>query len=315
LPVSEAFSPAGISSFFEICNVDASGNAITNPARIGARGGGFAVTHGVKARVTTAKSDRTQVEIRINSKISPEAHTTRWALERLLEKSRASLDVRVDITVDVPIAAGYGSSAAGTAAASLALADATELAVTYNELGKITHAAEVVNRTGLGTAAAVFVGGFVLVTEPGAPGIGSVDRLLFPKDHSIVCAFLEPLPTRAELAKTDLSGRVNPIAQRTMEKIRKHPDLRTFLSACREFGQEAGFESQDITELIDTMNSKGAIGAAQNMIGKAVHGVARTKRAPQIARIVKERFPKAIVFVSQLDEKSVRLTTGRKPKH
>jgi pantoate kinase len=315
LPVSEAFSPAGISSFFEICNADPNGNALTDPARIGARGGGFALTHGVKARVTTTKSDRTHVEIRINSKISPEAHTTRWALERLLERSQALLNVRVDIRVDVPIAAGYGSSAAGTAAASLALADATELAVTYNELGKITHAAEVVNGTGLGTASAIFVGGFILVTEPGAPGIGSVDRLLFPRDHSIVCAFLEPLPTRKELAKTDLSGRVNPIARLAMEKIRKQPDLHTFLTACREFGREAGFESQDITELIETMNSEGAVGAAQNMIGKAVHGVAETTRAPQIARIVKKKFPKAVVFISQLDEKGVRLTMGRKAKH
>jgi pantoate kinase len=315
LPVSEAFCPAGISSFFEICRVDSSGNPLTDPARIGARGGGFAITHGVKARVVVQKSDRTRIGIRINSKPSPEAHTTRWALEHLLEKTGPSFDVEVNIMVSVPIGAGYGSSAAGTAAACLALADAAELPVTFNELGKITHVAEVVNGTGLGTAAALFVGGFVLVTEPGAPGIGFVDRLLFPKNHSIVCAFLEPLPTREALSQSDLTSRVNPSARRAMSKIHQNPDLYTFLTESRKFGREIGFESPDVEHLIDTMMSAGAIGAAQNMIGKAVHGVAENGKALRVFRLVKKKFPTATVFVSHLDGRGVRLKTHRKPKH
>jgi pantoate kinase len=313
--VSEAVCPAGISSFFEICNVDSTGAPLTDPAQIGARGGGFAITHGVRVRVQTQKSHSTRIEISINSKRAPEAHTTRWALERLLEKTGTTLNVQADIRVQVPIGAGYGSSAAGTAASCLALADALELPVTYDELGKITHVAEVVNRTGLGTAAAVFVGGFVLVTEPGAPGIGSVDRLLFPRDHSIVCAFLESLPTREVLSQASLTSRVNPIAQRAMERIRQKPELYTFLAEARKFGQEIGLESPDITNLIDTMVSAGAIGAAQNMIGKAVHGVVESRKAVRVLRLVKKRFPTATVFVSHLDERGVQLTTRRKPKH
>jgi pantoate kinase len=315
LPHAEAACPAGISSFFEICNVDSTGNVLTDPALIGARGGGFAITHGVNARVHTQKSDNTRIEITINSKPAPEARTTRWAMERLLERIGTRLDVRVDIQVRVPIGAGYGSSASGTAATCLALADAIQLPVTYNELGRITHMAEVVNRTGLGTAAAVFLGGFVLVTEPGAPGIGFVDRLLFPRDHSVLCAFLEPLPTREVLSQADLASRVNPSAKRAMEKIRQKPELRTFLAESRKFGEEIGFGSSEITSLIDTMIAAGAIGAAQNMIGKAVHGVVDNAKALRVFRVVKKKFPTAKVFVSQLDETGVRLTTPRKPKH
>jgi pantoate kinase len=313
--VSEAVCPAGISSFFEICNVDSTGTPLTDPSKIGARGGGLAITHGVRARVQTQRSHSPRIEISINSKPAPEAHTTRWALERLLEKTGSTLNVQVDIRVRVPIGAGYGSSAAGTAASCLALADVLELPVTYNELGKITHVAEVINRTGLGTAAAVFVGGFVLVTEPGAPGIGSVDRLLFPRDHSIVCAFLESLPTRKLLSQTDLASRVNPSAERAMESIRQKPELHTFLTEARKFGQEIGLESPDITNLIDTMMSAGAIGAAQNMIGKAVHGVVENRNAIRVFRLVKKKFPTATVFLSHLDERGVRVTTHRKPKH
>jgi hypothetical protein len=63
------------------------------------------------------------------------------------------------------------------------------------------------------------------------------------------------------------------------------------------------------------MISAGAMGAAQNMIGKAVHGVAEDKKALRVLRLVKRRFPAATVFVSRLDERGVRLTTRRKPKH
>jgi pantoate kinase len=314
--VSEAFCPAGISSFFEICNFDPStGEEIADPARIGARGGGFAIARGVKARVSVKNSDRNQIEIHIHSRPDLEGQTTRWGLERVLEKSTTKLNVRADIKVDVPIGAGYGSSAAGTAAACLALADAAGISTTYNELGRITHVAEVVNRTGLGTAAAVFVGGFVLVTEPGAPGVGAVDRLLFPKDHSIICAFLEPLPTRDALARMDLASKVNPSAQRAMKKILETSDLRTFLSESRRFGQEIGLESPEVTRLIDTMISGGAVGAAQNMVGIAAHGVVENAKAVRVVRLLKKRFSSAVVFASCLDETGVRLMTTRKPKH
>lgn len=155
MPESEAFCPGGISSFFEICTVDSTGNTLNDPALIGARGGGFALTHGVKVHVHTRRASTNRIEIRINSKPGSQANTTRWALERLLDKIGAKLEVQVDIRTKVPIGAGYGSSAAGTAAASVALADAAEIPVTYNELGKITHMAEVINRTGLGTAAGI----------------------------------------------------------------------------------------------------------------------------------------------------------------
>lgn len=315
MPVSEAVCPAGISSFFEICDVDQNGNRVTDPSRIGARGGGFATKRGVTARVTTQKSSKPRISIRINSKPAPEANTTRWAIEHLLAQHKTPLDVLVDLKVSVPIAAGFGTSAAGTAASCLALADAAGLHVTFNELGEVTHIAEVINRTGLGTAAALFVGGFVLVTEPGAPGIGSVDRLMFPDGHSIICVYLEPMPTRDALSQTDMADKVNPLARQTMTEIRNKPDLATFLTASRRFTYEAGFMSPDVRRVIGTMMSAGAVGAAQNMIGQAVHGVIEDGKADRVVRLVRQRFPSATVFATRLDERGVRLSLNPKPKH
>lgn len=308
MPVSEAISPAGISSFFEICDKDARGTALTDPSKVGARGGGFALKRGVKSRVQTRRSVKTKISIRINSKPSPEANTTRWAIERLLEKAKTPLDVRVEVQTSVPIASGFGSSAAGTAASCLALADAESLPVTFTELGRITHVAEVLNQTGLGTAAALFVGGFVLVTEPGAPGVGSVDRLLFPKEHAILCVHFGSMPTREALSKLDLASRVNPAAQTAMKQIRSNPNLQTFLNAARRFSRETGLDSARVAKVIDSLLSAGAVGAAQNMIGDAVHAVVEGAGADQIARRVRTKFPSARVFISELDERGVRLS-------
>ncbi len=304
--VSEAFCPAGISSFFEVCNLDSSGNPIADPARIGARGGGFAIPRGAISRAIVKKSAETKVRIKINSKPAPEAHTTRLAIEHLLKTQGMTLEVAIDLKVACPIGAGFGTSAAGSLASCLAVSDAADLPVTINELGRITHVAEVVNRTGLGTAAALLTGGFVLVTEPGAPGIGFVDRLLFPRNHSIICAYVGPISKRETLVM-DYVARLNAPAKRTMDAIRKNPTLSVFLTETRLFSREAGFETPVVTRLISTMIASGAVGATQNMIGEAVHGVANNRKVGRIVKALRKAFPSAKVFATPIDNQGVRL--------
>ncbi|HUK51198.1 MAG TPA: hypothetical protein VLV18_09180, partial [Terriglobales bacterium] len=305
----------GISSFFEICNTDSAGNQITDPTRVGARGGGFAISRGLTVRVSAKKSANARISVRINSNPAPHARTTIWAIEELVRiKELATLIVNVDVTVRAPIAAGFGTSAAGTFAACLAFADAADTPVTLYELGKITHVAEVVNRTGLGTASAMLNGGFVLVTEPGAPTVGRVDNLFFPEAHSIICAYLGPMPTRDTLAKLDVYSKINDPARRAMQAIRKTPSLTTFLTEARKFGAQAGFESPLVSRLIETMTAAGAIGAAQNMIGEAVHAVVPDSKAKKILATIRKEVPSTDVFACRLDDRGVRLLK-RNPKH
>jgi len=307
LPISVAVSPSGISSFFEICRVDSNGRPLIDPLNIGARGGGLAITRGVRARVSTKKSSKTRIKIRINSRPAPEADTTRWAIARLIRNTRVTLDVMVNLQIGVPIGAGYGTSAAGTAASCLALADAAQIPVTFNDIGKITHVAEVVKQTGLGTASAILIGGFVLVTEPGAPGVGEVDRLNFPREHSVICAYLDAIPTKKTLSMLDIESRVNPAARSALKAIRRTPTLRTFLSEASLFAKTSGFQTDETFRMMEIMIKSGAVGAAQNMIGKAVHGVAENHAIPGIVRSLKKEFRTAKIFVSTLDDRGVRL--------
>jgi pantoate kinase len=315
VPVSEAASPAGISSFFEICNVDSAGILIKDPARIGARGGGFGIKRGLTSRVTVRKASHPRINIRINSKPAPEARTTKWAINEVIRVRGRDFEVTVDLRVRVPMRAGFGTSAAGTLATCLALADAIELPTSLNELGRITHIAEVLNGTGLGTASALLQGGFVLVKEPGAPGVGLVDRLLFPRDHVVICAYLGPIPTRDVLSQSNLATRVNPSARRVMKAVRKKPDLRTFLQEARKFSDLVGFQTTNVSRLMATMISAGAIGVAQNMLGEAVHGVIAEEKAAQARKKLQRTHPSAQIFVSRLDNQGVRLVEPSNPKH
>lgn len=315
MPVSEAFSPAAISSFFEICDKDTHGRRLTHVARIGARGGGFALTRGVSAKVRVGHTRRTRINIRINSKAAPEANTTRFAIAEILKQNRLALDVQVDLKVRVPIKAGYGTSAAGTLASCLALTDAANLPITMNELGAITHLAEVRNKTGLGTASALINGGFVLVTQPGAPGIGLVDRLVFPPGFLILCGYLGPISTANILGRANIARRVNPPARRAMKAIRLDPELRTFLREARKFGAESGFETPAVSRVIRAMNSLGAIEAAQNMIGEAVHGVISKEKSAHALRKLRGAIPECKFFLSRLDNRGAHLVEPGNPKH
>jgi len=307
LPTSEAQCPGAISSFFEICNTDLNGLPISDPLRIGARGGGFATKRGIRVRVETRKSTKNHIVIRINSRTQPRAHTTEFALTRLLQKCGVTMDVRANITSSVPIGAGFGTSAAGTAASCLALADAAQLPLTLNQLGQITHVAEVVNSTGLGTASAVFVGGFPLVIEPGAPGVGSLDQLRFPRNHSIICAYLGPVEKRHKITQGHLSARVNPAARIAMKAIKANPELRTFLSETRKFSQKAGFQTSEIALLMQKAVEAGAVGAAQNMIGHAIHAVVEDSRIVPVMKALRRTSRNAEIFTSRLDDRGVRL--------
>ena len=303
---SIAESPAGISSIFEICTHDKHGRRIRNPSLIGARGGGFAIKKGVHSSVSCRKSRKTRIAIRINSRpqIAP---TTRWAIQSLLKHYDMTLEVMVNLEIGVPIGAGYGTSAAGTAATCLALTDAAQLSITFNEIGKLTHVTEVINKTGLGTASAVLVGGFVLVTEPGAPGIGEVDRLPFPKQHSMICVYMQSLPTSKMLTQLDIASQVNPAGRAALRAIKRNPCLSTFLVEARRFATKTPFQTAETSRIMEIMIANGAVGAAQNMVGQAVHGVAENQLIPKIVSEVRKKFRHAEIFVSCLDDRGVRL--------
>lgn len=310
--VSRAFSPAGISSFFEICDRTVDGKPINDLERVGARGGGFGIQKGVMTEVSVSEAKANSIRVFINGRLAPEAETTITVVQMLLNKVNRAYDVIVNHEVEVPIGAGFGSSAGGALTVGLALSNALDLSLTYNQIGRIAHVAEIKCKTGLGTVGPLMLGGCVLTVEPGAPGIAIIDRIPISADHVIVAGVFEPIPTKQVLSSPEKRETVNRWGRKTLKAILDEPSVENFLMCCLEFAEKAGFMTERVRQLVHLAEKAGAIGAAQNMVGEAVHALAREENAENIAEAFKQLLPNEKILVAKIDLQGARLVGHEK---
>jgi pantoate kinase len=305
---AKSFAPAAISSFFEICDTQ-NGKPIVDLEKVGAIGGGFGLQRGVLTKVTTQEAQKNSINVLINSKPAQEAKTTICVIETLLAKTNTKYNVTVEHRIEVPIESGFGTSAGGALTAGLALREALELPLTYNQIGKIAHVAEIQCQTGLGTVSSLtFSGGCVLVVEPGAPGICQIDRIPITPDYMVVAGYLKStIPKETVLASPQKKKEIEGCGRRTLKAILDEPSLNNFLDCCWDFSQEAGFATEKVCELVKSAKKAGAIGATQNMIGEAVHAVVHEENANSVAEAFKQALPSQQVLVSKIDFQGARL--------
>ncbi len=304
---AKAVSPGGISSFFEICDRTPDGKPISDLAKVGARGGGFGIERGVMTRVSVSETKTNHIQIYINGKLAPEATTTLTVAEMLLKKIGMSYSVRIDHKVELPIGAGFGTSAGGALTAGLALSTALDLKLTYNQIGTIAHIAELKCGTGLGTVGPLMVGGCVLSIEPGAPGTAVVDRIPLSSDYIIVAGVFGPTPKGQVLYSPAKRELVNRYGKKTLETILVKPSVENFLACCLDFAEKTGFLTARVKKLVKLAEKADAIGAAQNMLGEAVHAIALEKNAANVAEAFKQVLPNENVIVSKISLQGARL--------
>ena len=305
---ARAFAPAAISSFFEIHDSE-NGKPIIDLTKMGARGGGFGLEKGVLTKVTVEDANCSRLNISINGKKAPQAATTRVVIESLLSKIGKSFDVTVDHKIGVPIASGFGTSAGGALTAGLALKEALNLPLTYNQIGQVAHVAEIQCQTGLGTVSSLtFAGGCVLVIEPGTPGVCQIDRIPMKPDYMVVAGFSPSNTlTKAILSDPEEKQKINKYGKKTLSTILSKPTLENFLDCCWDFSQKAGFATPKTRKLVSLAKRSGALGAAQNMIGEAVHVVVHEEQAMAVAEAFKQVLPSENVLTSRIDFQGARL--------
>ncbi len=308
----KAFSPAGISSFFEICDRTDDGKPIADLKRVGARGGGFGIRKGVLTEASVSEAKANCIRVFINGKLAPEAETTKTVSQMLLSKAGKFYDVVIKHKVDVPIGAGFGSSAAGALTAGLALSKALDLPLTYNQIGRIAHVAEVQCKTGLGTVGPLMLGGCILTVEPGAPGISIIDRIPLSDDYIIVTGVFGSTPTKQVLASAEKRREVNRWGRKTLEAILAEPSVENFMACCLEFAEKAGFMTPRVRQLVKLAEKSGAVGAAQNMVGEAVHALALEENAGNIAEAFKQVLPNEKILAAKIDFQGARLVRHEK---
>jgi len=307
LKIGRAFAPAAVSSFFEIHDTE-EGKPIADLEKVGARGGGFGLEKGVSTKVTARESKKSKVNVFINSECADEARTTKKVVEQLLRGVSEKYEVTVDHKIEVPIGSGFGTSAGGALTAGLALKNALDLPLTYNQIGKIAHIAEIECGTGLGTVSSLtYTGGCVLVVEPGAPGICQLDRIPITPDYMVVAGFLESHTPKSVLGDPERKKVINRFGKETLEAILDNPTLNSFLDKCWEFSENAGFATPNVRRLIKIAKKAGAVGASQNMLGEAVHALVLEENAQAVVEAFKEVLPSEKVLLSKIDFQGARL--------
>jgi pantoate kinase len=305
---ARAFAPAAISSFFEIHDTQ-DDKPITDLEKVGAIGGGFGLEKGVVTTVSAQETEKNGINVFINSQLTEQAKTTTNVIETLLNKTNKKYDVTVKHGIEVPIGTGFGTSAGGALTAGLALSAALELPLTYNQIGKIAHVAEIKCQTGLGTVSSLtYSGGCVLVVEPGAPGICQIDRIPVSPDYVVVAGFLKSnILKKTMLSLPQKKKEINRYGKKTLEAILLEPSLENFLECCWDFSLKAGFSTENTCQLVSSAKRAGAVGAAQNMIGEAVHAIVHEENANSVAEAFKQTLPSQQVIVSKIDFQGARL--------
>jgi pantoate kinase len=304
---AKAFAPGAISSFFEIYDTE-NGQPITDLTRVGAIGGGFGLEKGTYTTVNATEAKENSLNVTINNQ-PVQAKTTKQVVETLLCHTDKKYSVNVDHIIELPIGMGFGTSAGGALTTGLALKQALSLPLTYNQIGQVAHVAEIQCVTGLGTVSSLnFGGGLILVTKPGAPGICQIDRIPISPDYEVVIGYYPSLiPKKSVLSSPEKKREINGYGREALKAILADPSLENFLESCWMFAEKAGFTNDGIRTLVKAAKKAGAVGAAQNMIGEAVHAVVHQEDAESVAEAFKQTLPKDQVIVSRVDFQGARL--------
>lgn len=306
--IAKAFAPGAISSVFEIFNTNPNGTPLPDLRYIGARGGGFGLQYGVHTKVTLEDASENSIQVVINNKPAPEAKVTQNVTQMFLSQISKKYAVVVEHQIDVPIGMGFGTSAGGALTTGLALKEALNLPLTYNQIGEIAHLVEVQSQTGLGTVSSLAVGGgLILVTEPGAPGVCKIDRIPLSTNYVIVAGFYNTKISKTSFSSFERKVEINRYGNQALLRILEEPSVENFLSCCWMFAQKAGFASDGVCELVKLAVKAGAIGATQNMIGEAVHAVVLEENAPLVVEAFKQVLPEKQVLCCKMDFQGVRL--------
>ncbi len=252
--MAKAFCPGHITGLFQVCQHE-------DVMTCGSRGSGLSISLGVISEVEISEGTG-KVDIWLNG-LKADAPVTERAVRNIMGDRQ--LDIRVRNELQLPVAQGFGTSAAGSISAAWALAHLLRLP--EKEAYAAAHSAEIVNRTGMGDVSGIMRGGIELRRRPGLPPIGHVDRMNGNMD--LVLAVVGPsIPTAEMLSKKEVMERINTIGARCVEELMKEPTLENFFRLSNEFMEGSGLATPEIRRAVWEARKWGW--ASQAMIGNSV---------------------------------------------
>ena len=255
---NSVFVPGHITGFFTIENHDIS-------LKKGSCGAGFLLSKGVKT--TISKADELTVDIN-------QGDCT--VIDEVLSIMEIDTDFKITQDIQLPIGAGFGTSAASALSLTLALNEFLNLGYSRDLCGQIAHMAEVNLGGGLGDVIAQTGHGMVLRTQPGAPGIGEIKS--FNHDVYIGWKTFGGIDTASVIRDPHHNEVLSDTGLKYLEFFEEKPSIRNFLDFSCRFSHETNLMSDEVKELIDYINSRSDIlGSSMAMLGNTVFAFAQNE--------------------------------------
>ncbi len=271
---AQAFSPAHISGIFVI-------GLKKEPWLSGSMGCGICLEEGAETKVCAAE----ETAVKING-IAADALTTLTAIKLL-----TSRPVLVETALRVPVGAGFGASGAGALSAVLALNEAFCLNMSFLELARAAHIAEVENRTGLGDVTGQTFGGIVIRKKAGAPFTGTIDKIPC-KNVSISWISFGGISTKSVLSDELKKKAINKAGKFRLKELLKKPTLENFFRQSCGFAEEIGLLGTEVKDAIEAVEAAGGL-ASQAMLGDTVFAINDKEALMEFGEVHKSRISNA----------------------
>jgi pantoate kinase len=278
---ASAFAPGHLTGLFQICD------QYPNPLQKGSRGSGVSLDIGVHTHVKAEKAEKHNWTIKINGNYTSEAFVSENVLRQFKHHLPSPMTISVEHNVETPMVAGFGSSGGGALSLALALNAASNTGLTRLEASQIAHIAEIECRTGLGSVFAAERGGFGVLTEPGAPGIGKA--ISYPNSGRLraVYVFFGSIYTKEALGNQALRVKINEMGGRFVDELKRDPTPELFMRLSRRFTEHIGLVTPRLRILFDRMDTAGYT-FSMAMFGEVAFAVMDKNMAIEAAKALEE---------------------------
>jgi len=260
---SRAFAPGHVTGIFrpELNRRDPRGR--------GSVGAGVVLELGVWAEARFLPGPRATVKVVGDA---PGPWTISQEVARRLAPRRSGA-LTVQLTHELPVGQGFGTSAAGALATALAIraivGGPRSRAVT------VAHLADLFGGGGLGGVAAILGGGLEVRTRAGVPPWGRVVHR--PFDARLLIGVVgRPIPSPSVLTDPRALRRIAAAARGWEQAADATPG--TFLGLAERFTDRAGLASPAVTRVVRALRRRGSW-AAQAMFGESFFAVPRSASA------------------------------------
>ena len=252
---NSVFVPGHITGFFTVENHEIK-------LKNGSCGAGFLLSHGVKT--TVSPSDELAIDVN-------QGDST--VIDEVLSIMEIYTDFKITQDIQLPIGAGFGTSAASALSLTLALNEFLNLGYSQELCGQIAHMAEVNLGGGLGDVIAQTGKGLVLRTKPGAPGIGEIKT--FEENVYIGWKTFGAIKTSSIIQNHHHREVISASGAKYLELFEDEPTLENFLTFSLKFSEDTKLMSDEVKNTIDYIKSSSDIlGSSMAMLGNTVFAFA-----------------------------------------